>query len=331
MRRSRFICRDMSTTGSRLSLEAEPNDGPDLDHVNSRLHIAQSGPGDEIVLAGTYQALQQLSTRLLSTCDPRLQTLLQRSFPEIEFLPVQRLLWRRPGAISPTKPPRSADALFTLLTAEAHDRGLECDRVILGKSLSTLALRPPDEAPYPAYLRTRPDLVAEFHHRWPAANRTVGVVWRSEFRSGMRDVHYLTVEDLAGLFNSDDLVVCLQHDVTAIERSALTRLCDGQVHFPDDVDTRNDFESMAALVRSLDAVAGVGTTILELSAAVGTSTAMLQPTHFGTWRSTDEGGHDFWHQSMLVTALERPWERPRLIERARQLLELPPPRQHTTV
>jgi hypothetical protein len=296
-------------------------DGSAIAAVASRLVIAQAGPGDEINLAGTYHSLRERSDILIATCDPRLVSLLRRSFPDIEFVAVTRLDDRRPGGLGPESPPRSGDTLFPVLTAQARDRGLRCDGVVLAKTLHHLTLGPESRAPYSAYLQPRPELVERFTERWPTGARTFGIVWRSELTDSMRRVHYLTVPELTGLFGPDDVIVCLQHDATTAERRQLVELGPAAVDFVDGSDLRNDFETMSALVASLDAVVGVGTTMTELSGAVGTPTILLQPTHIGSWRATDGDGHDFWHQSTTVAVADPPWDHPSLIRRSRAMLD----------
>jgi hypothetical protein len=292
-------------------------DGSELEFVGSRFVIAQGGPGDGIRFAGTYHALRPRSTELSVTCDPRLSTLLRRSFPEIEFLPVERFNGRRPGGAGPDSPPRSGDVLFQWMTAEARDRAMQCDRVVLERALYPLTLDPGGKAPYAPYLLPRGDLVAGFAPRWSAARRRVGIVWRSELRGPAREIHYLAAREAAELCVPDDMVVCLQHDATATERDEFSRFCPADVEFVDDVDLRNDFESTAALLAGLDVVVGIGTTMTELSGALGTRTVLLQPTHLGTWRAIDDAGQDFWHQSTVVVGGDPPSDRRSLIRRAR--------------
>ena len=296
-------------------------DGSALPLVGSRLVIAQGGPADGVRFAGTYPALHARSKQLVVTCDPRLVTLLERSFPDIAFLPVERFNGRRPGGCGPGSPSRSGDVFFKWLTAEARERASQCERVLLERSLYHLTLDDIDAAPYAAYLGPLPELVADFAQRWPAARQRVGVVWRSELRGPAREVHYVSPRDVARLFRPDDLVVCLQHDATAREREELAGLSAAPVEFVHDVDLRNDFESTAAVLSSLDVVVGIGTTMTELSGAVGTRTLLLQPMRLGTWRAVDAAGHDFWYRSTVVVSGDPPSDRRSLMQRTGDLLD----------
>lgn len=294
-------------------------DGSALPRAGSRFVIAQGGPGDGIRFAATYRALRTRSDELVVTCDPRLVSLLQRSFPDIEFLPVERFNGRRPGGCGPDAPPRSDDVLYEWMTAQARDRAAECDRVMLERSLYHLSVDGDAGAPYAAYLEPRGDLVDAFTQRWPVTRRRVGLVWRSELRGPTREVQYLSSREVAPLAGPDDFVVCLQYDATPNERDELTRLSRAHIEFVDDVDLRNDFESTAALLASLDVVVGVDTTMSELSGAVGTPTLFLQPTFLGAWRAVD-AGHDYWYASTRIVTGEPPSDRRSLLDRGGMLL-----------
>jgi hypothetical protein len=211
--------------------------------------------------------------------------------------------------------------LYEWMTAGAADRARRCDRVVLERSLHPLTLDPDTGAPYEAYLRPRADLVEACAQRWPDGRRRVGVVWRSELRGPRRSGEYLSVVEAASLLRpDDDAVVCLQHDVSPEEQEQLTRFSAGRVEFVDDVDLRNDFETTAAFLATFDVVVGVGTTMTELSGAIGTRTVLLQPTQWGAWRAIDGAGQDFWHRSMRVVVAEPAQRREAFLEQAREHL-----------
>jgi hypothetical protein len=132
---------------------------------------------------------------------------------------------------------------------------------------------------------------------------TVGVVWRSEFVDPMRSIHFVEPTDLAPLTELDVDIVCLQHDATPTERSTLVRIFGDRVRFLDDLDLRDDFETIAAVTGACSAVVGVGTTTTELAAAVGTPTIYLHPNLIGAWRRVDDDG-DYWHRAMRAAVAD---------------------------
>ena len=82
-----------------------------------------------------------------------------------------------------------------------------------------------------------------------------------------------------------------------------------------DIDLRNEFESVAALLASLDLVIGIGTTMTNLAAAVGTPTLMMQPTHFGSWLRTGPDNQHFWYKACEVIVASPPYDRDQLANR----------------
>ena len=283
-----------------------------------QLVLAQSGPGDEIMLASVYRDILDLAAHTVITCEPRLEAIMKRSFPEIEFVAVDRNSEHRYRADSPL----AGHPLRALLTPELIATDRTFDRVIPTRSLPSLKHRVHGTAPIQPYLCPQQQLVDEFTARWGHLP-PIGIVWRSERRDALRNIHYLEVDDLEPMLSIEHPFVSLQYDATDEEREGLLRLTNGRAIFIDEIDMRNDFESLAALLRSLRATVGIGTTTVELSGAVGTPTIMVQPTTFGTWRSMDGYGTDYWHKTVRVTSIIDPWRRPELVEETRQrLLEL---------
>ncbi|MEO1056160.1 MAG: hypothetical protein AAFY28_04520 [Actinomycetota bacterium] len=253
--------------------------------------IAQDGPGDEITSASLYATVAEHAERVIATCDPRLVSLLQRSFPTIEFVPAQRRSGRpRFGFLADAS---RSGAFYDLLDHTASRAAGSASAILLTRSIQRLAIGQP---PREGYLRTASAARERARQRVPSD--AVGIVWRSEFVTPSRSVHFVQVDDLAPLASTGRHFVCLQHDATEHERAALLRHFGDSMTFLDGVDLRNDFEAAAATVSACAAVIGVGTTPTELAAAVGTPTIAIHPTELGTWR-IDDDGTDFWHASMV--------------------------------
>jgi hypothetical protein len=266
--------------------------GPEFAHVGCRAVIMQNGPGDEIQLASTLPELASLSDRLVVVGEPRLHSLLARSFPAVTFVPCRRMSSRRDaGFLATDQPPRATGPLFDLLTAEAFEAIASAQSVVLSRSLQQVSLR--WQSPPHHYL------AADQPEQRGGNRPRVGVTWRSEFGSAMRAIHYLDVQHLAALDRDDVTLVDLQYDATDDERRHLDSLSRFPVERPA-IDLRNDFECTANFLSGLDAVVAVGTTTAELAGALGVPTVLVTPTRFGTWRSIDEAGHDYWHASMRV-------------------------------
>lgn len=309
----------LAVTAAFGDLTAHPDrDGP----VNSVFVASQGGPGDEIQVASIYPTLARTTEQLTVTCDPRLRTLLGRSLPHITFRATERLGSRpRPGFLGEHEPPRAAGALWELLTAEAASDAAGHQAVMLGRELLPLSSNDGEPQPAAPYLTADPTVRSEMRSRVASSRPTVGVVWRSEYVSTMRNVHYLTVADLEPLLSLPVDIVCLQHDANEAERSHLRHVTGDRLVFLDEYDLRDDFETMAALASELDVVVGVGTTIIELAAAVGTKTVIIQPTHFGTWRKIDSAGADYWHRTATIAGVSDPGRRGDAVASARRTVQ----------
>lgn len=291
----------------RLRLVAEFGDAAEeaaAEVVASRFVITQNGPGDEILHASTYPVLRQRSGVLRVSCEPRLEPLLRRSFPDVEFFPAERLPSNpRPGFLAHGRPPRAAGVFFDLLSMEGLQAACRSDRVILGRSLPRLA---PSAVPAAPYLVPDADLVESARSR--LRHSPIGLVWRSEFASAIRGIHYLRPSDLLPLTSLDSSFICLQHDVTDDEREDMRRTFGDRIDFIDDVDLRDDFDSTLGVLAACRAVVGVTTTMVELAAAGGVPTITLYPNRMGAWRKRSDGVSDYWHRTMRVavaTDLER--------------------------
>lgn len=269
---------------------------PPVDAVGHLFVIGQNGPGDDIQFASMLRGLSATWERVTMTCEPRLQSLLARSFPNIDFLPVERISpIPRLGSRGSDAEPRPSSELHDVLTTTAEAEALRADRVSFARGLYATAA-PGDEPPrHPAYITPLACATEAATSRLAGFDRPIGVVWRSELCDAMRSIHYVEAADLAPLSSLDRTFVCLQYDATETERDVLASIFGTRIVFVDDIDLRDDFESTAGIVSELDAVVGVGTTVTELAAAVGTTTIFLQPNHFGSWRAIDDDANDFWH------------------------------------
>lgn len=266
------------------------------EHRRSRMVITQNGPGDEVLVASTLHLLRDRTDHLAVTCDPRLETLLSRSFPDIDFVACDRLASRPQLGFLAEHTDRRGHAFFDLLDAPGRLAADASDAVLLGRSLTPLSV----DGPFPSYLA--PDAHRCTEVRAMLDRPVLGLVWRSEFVDPMRGIHYLTVDELAPLAELDVDWVCLQHDVTAEEGARLRAMFGNRLTFTD-LDLRDDFETMAALVAECQGVVGVGTTIVELAAAVGTPTITMYPSRIGAWRRLDDSVADHWHETMVTAVI----------------------------
>ncbi|PWC33020.1 tetratricopeptide repeat protein [Azospirillum sp. TSO35-2] len=215
---------------------------------------SEQGVGDEILFASCFDALQGLDGPVTVECDRRLVSLFARSFP---WVAVRAETADAAGNETVDPPDCDLQAAAGNLPALARDR---LDRF----------------PPRPAYLRPDPERVALWRDRVAALpGLRVGLAWRSQVVTAQRQAAYtgladwLPLLDLAGVS-----VVTLQYgDCTA--ELARVETASRRLHRWDDLNLKDDFEGVAALIANLDLVIAPATAVGELAGAVGTPTWRL--------------------------------------------------------
>lgn len=275
------------------------------------LIVAEGGPGDEIRIAAIYRQVATYFKQVRITCDPRLEPLLSRSFPEIEFIPVAR--YRQ----------------------EFRAKSVE-DRLNLpGRSLRSFmndqALRAGRES---AFVCSTLDLLAEFRPRRedfrnnparliprapdpktisPNSEKLrVGLAWRSLLRSSTRDVHYLDVQELAPLADLDNVEFwLLQAAISEDEWAELQAILPDAVFLPK-LDIKDDLDGLASVMSQLDLVVSPCTSILEMAGMLDVPTILMSTSHSTTWRRNRDGT-DVWFERGVVMFANPVWDRAALM------------------
>lgn len=257
------------------------------------LILVEGGPGDEIRFASIYNELRQCFRSLTMSCDPRLFTMMTRSFPDIEFIPVKR---HRAEFRSENLSDRSliqTHSIASFVNDEAVKIGRECS--IVASILDVIC-------------EFRGDTVSDFRaspgrlipcvkeaSRWGKSDRLkVGIAWRSLLSSPHRNIHYLRAEDLKGLAGLNADFWILQAGATDDEIALIQETLENVV--VPDVDLKDDFEAQAGLISSLDFVISPFTTTAELSGMLGQKTLLLSTSKSTLWRRLPDG-QDIWYKT----------------------------------
>lgn len=288
----RTLKRDL---GSRfLNYEALPEDPG-----SSLFLIADDGVGDEI---RTAQYLGELAERyrVTASCDPRLLTLLERSFPSVEFIGVPR---RVRGVLNPVYDGRYSDFLLAShLTAQCDPYVAAADHVTFGQNLTFnrfAGVLPREDTG--AYLV--PDLAREV--ATPGDRLKVGLVWKSHFSSGSRRMMYLGVEQFEPLLGVDGVDFwSVQHTIDPAESAYCVEHGIRQI---EDVDLFDDFEGLAGHLASMDLIIGISTVPMELAAAVGTPAWLLGFSPENYYYRTGGGATSIDQLSRNSTVVAPPW------------------------
>jgi tetratricopeptide (TPR) repeat protein len=223
----------------------------------SLLIHAEQGLGDEIMFASCYQELCDEAQRIVATCDPRMKTILQRSFPRIEWIAVTR----------------GQEHRWQPLPAQ------RCDLHIAAGSVMQYCRRSLKDFPkQPSFLLADPGLLAEWRKRVAALPMGVriGIAWQGGELAKDRQRRCLNHEQLATLLEVRGVQwINLQHGDTAT--------LDARIHDWPEFNLRDDLENFAARIAACDLVISVGNAAVHMAGALGVPTWCMLPAT-GAWR-----------------------------------------------
>lgn len=281
-------------------------------HDKYCLFITEGGPGDELRFSSTYGMLTESFASTAITCDPRLTSLLSRSFPTIDFIPVQRY---RNEVLTRRVDDRSMLTDFRLYPSVSDGvilKASECHLVCT--VLDTLCETRPNRLSFQVRnsLVADPDLIDRWRKVLSKRNRPqIGIAWRSMLMSRDRNHHYLLASDIAKLGQS------LNADFWLLQPNAdpkELKLLSSCLPLRDPgIDLRDDFENQAALIENLDLVIAPLTTTAELAGALGAPTIIFGRTQTTIWRR-NENGSDIWYGNARFVSGEPPNDVPTLIK-----------------
>ncbi|WP_434623017.1 tetratricopeptide repeat protein [Azospirillum sp. B2RO_4] len=209
---------------------------------------SEQGVGDEILFASCFDALQGLDGPVTVECDRRLVSLFARSFPWV------------------TVRAETADAAGreTIIPPD-------CDLQMPAGTLPALVRDRVERFPgRPSYLRPDPGRLALWRDRLAALpGLKVGLAWRSQIVTAQRAAAYTGLADWTALLDLAGVsVVMLQYGDCRTEL-ARVETATRRLHRWDDLDLKDDFEGVAALIANLDLVISPATAVGELAGALG--------------------------------------------------------------
>lgn len=264
------------------------------------LILAEQGVGDEIMFASCFAELEALVIDkqipgAVVECDERLLNLFSRSFPALSFVP--RL---KEGSLD------DARQHYEALRA---DHGIEY--TVLSGSLLKLFRRSLSKFPqHRGYLTPDQNLVEEMGSllRGPrAAQKRIGISWRSMNAVGHRGSNYPPVEAFGPIFSLPSIeFVNLQYHQPEDGLETIRSKFGVDVTSLQNVDLMNDFDATAALMSRLDAVIAPQIATYCLAGAVGTRCHAVFRGH--SWPSFGTDRLPFFPNSRLwVRGPEQTW------------------------
>ena len=243
--------------------------------VNGTLLVwAEQGVGDQILFLTMLDDLRTRCRSLMVAADRRLLPLLQRTWKDVDFRPVEELL-RLDGY--------SAQAALGDLGQYLRTKPPDFD----GRA-GTATLSPDRERARGLRARLCPD----------PRSVLCGLSWRSTNpRIGLHKS--LAPETLLHALPKDHVrFVDLQYGDTAAERAELQRRHGITLQHCDEIDNFNDLDGLAALIEACDVVISVSNTTVHLAGALGKPTLVLLPSALGRiWYWHHQGERSLWYPS----------------------------------
>lgn len=214
----------------------------------------EQGIGDEILFGSCLGGLADVDARVVLECDRRLAPLFARAFPWLEA---------RASEGDPGGPERRVPS--------------DCNYQLPMGSLPALTRRRfvNFSRAKPAYLFARSDLVQIWRERvndLPNGLK-IGFAWTSQVIDAYRSPAYMKLTDWLPVLAEPGVVgVNLQYGDIGEDLRLLREKSGAMLHQWNDLDLKNDLESVAALISQLDLVLCPASSVGELSAALGVPT-----------------------------------------------------------
>ncbi len=275
-----------------------------LDNINNLLLIFSSGPAEEMRFSSIYNEISEAigCDNFQLTCDYRLKNILSRSFPNISFIPVKRTRF-----FTPEYPIDNYDLLPSSELCNALDNNamkyVESSSEI--KLVSELFFH--FRKNYNDFRNNKPHLIVDkkrvnyFKEQLPKDTILIGLSWRSSLTNAMRNIHYLSIEDMIPLFNIPNVsFVNLQYDECTHELDIIRDKYNIDIiNFPG-LDQMNDFDGVAGLMQNLDIVISPFTAVIELAGSIGVKGILFSNHGESHWRRTAKTDSDVWYESVKV-------------------------------
>jgi tetratricopeptide (TPR) repeat protein len=211
----------------------------------------EQGLGDEFWFFSMLKEAQQCCASLLIECQPRLVTLLQRSFPDATV---------RASQLGP-------------VTSADYD--VQIPAASLCKIFRSHI---EDFAKFEPYIQPDPELILKFSERLQAlrSKKLIGICWRSGKLNAQRLKHYLSLSDLAPILSMENIeIVNLQYGDCEHEIVAAEQALNIKIHRWADVDLTNNQEQLAALMSQMNMILTPSTAVMQLAGAMGLPTMMF--------------------------------------------------------
>lgn len=228
----------------------------------------EQGVGDEIIFSSVFTDLRSSGMKVILECDPRLVTLWSRSFPD--FLV-------RPAAFnsgSMTSVYSDFDFHLPVCSLGAYFRRNKASFQNVNCYLT----------PDPCIQRKMASRIGHLAGDKPK----VGILWRSIKLIPTRNRGYTLPSSWEGVLDRKDLAFfSLQYGLMRGEVEDAEARFGTSIHVLEDIDLKDDFDSVAAFLSQLDFVIAPNTMMFELAGALGIPTICMMVHPMGYYGFKD--------------------------------------------
>jgi tetratricopeptide (TPR) repeat protein len=241
---------------------------------------AEQGIGDEVVFCSCIPELLPLAGRVIIVCDPRLEKLFRRSFPQATVHP-----WQRKKDWAPYPLAEHADF-----------------QVPMGSLPRFLR---PTRNHFPnrdRFLVPDPNLVAQWRDRFESLGPglKIGISWRAGGKPLERRKRSTPLELWSPIFAVRNAhFINLQYGDSLDDAAEVYEHFGLKLHDWEQGDPLVDMDSFAAKIAALDLVISVGNATVHLAGSVGTPAWTLLPM-IPSWRWMVRGDKSPWYSSVRL-------------------------------
>lgn len=247
----------------------------------------EQGVGDEILSLHMLKDVIAETGPCMVECDPRLASIVTRSFKNITVIP---------RSDPPDPLTKTASAMLPIWSCGSLYRS----------DLSSF----PHHDGYLLADRERTSSLRQKYATLAKGRKIVGVSWSSGGTRGRAKTPPLDVWH--PLLEQDDVFfVSLQYAAANSDIETLATLSGRPIHLDQDVDQVNNIDAAAAQIAAMDATVTVSNTTAHLAGALGQPVATLLPSGFGGfWYWFRERTDSPWYPSMTLCRQSEPgnWE-----------------------
>lgn len=246
------------------------------------LVLAEQGIGDEIWAASMFADLVAMAAHCIIECEPRLVTLLKRSFPQATIVP--RLA-------------------HSVVYPKEHPADVKLPAMSLARWLRCRFDQFPGKVGYLA-----PDPERQSFWRWRVgqlgAGLKVGISWRSMNIAGTRNDSYTALSQWGEILSVPGIqFVNLQYGECQAEIDEAEAGSGVRIRNFRDIDLKDGFDDVAALISELDVVIAPDNTVGAMAGAMNIPLLQFVPSKY--WSCHGKDYHPWFPSARLFF---RPWD-----------------------